>query len=464
MRRGFYLPAAAVLYIAGNLAAEYIPWTGKADGTAHAAILVCIAAYLAASVLAYMRLRMPWILLFSFSVMGAGGNICSHFFSICDAEKVQYGNGYAKITGTVTGNGLSSSGKPLLRIRLHEANACTIIYNVAAGVECLPGDTVTAYVRCTEVRNFSDDFDYAGYMAGQGITFLCFMTNDTAITVRPDTMPPVKFIPARLRTLFSRKIDTVLEGDRFRETRAVVKALAYGYQDEISQATEESFRNSGAVHLLALSGMHLGMLYWALHRILSVLGNSPAAKRIRSSAIMALLWAYTVFTGCGISILRAAVMLSIYEAGALAGRKKNGVCALAASAIIIAAADPSAPSGLSFQLSYSAMAAIFFIFPSVSSIAGCRNRLLRTVTDICAMSIACQITTAPIIFLHFKTFAFYSLIANLLCSPVVSFAMVLIPAVLLTSFTGGPVHEFTSCLLYRTIKIFIQINGTISNL
>ena len=157
-------------------------------------------------------------------------------------------------------------------------------------------------------------------------------------------------------------------------------------------------------------------------------------------------------------------MFSIYEAGVLAGRRRNGLNALSLSAIIITVADPSAPSGISFQLSYAAMTAIFLIFPHLRAIVKTRNRISGRIADACAMTIACQATTAPIILLHFGTFAFYSLLANLLCSPIVSIAMLLIPAVLIIQDTANVILALPGRLLELAIELFIRINATISNL
>ena len=259
-------------------------------------------------------------------------------------------------------------------------------------------------------------------------------------------------------------VDRAMPSEEMAETRAVVKALAYGYQDEIPSETEETFRRSGAIHLLALSGMHLGLLYGVLTHLLAFAGNSPAVRRARSVLIILVLWAFTIFTGCGVSILRAAVMFSIYEAGALLGRARNGVDSMALSAIIITVADPDAPSGLSFQLSYAAMTAIFLIYPHIRAIVPTRGKVLGNIVDVCAMTVACQITTAPIIYLHFGTFAFFSLLANLLCTPLVSIAMALIPAALAAPWLGEGAAAAAAGVLSAVIKIFIDINDVISHL
>ena len=275
-------------------------------------------------------------------------------------------------------------------------------------------------------------------MGDRGIFYTCFCGKYSTINVITNASYPLRVLPARLRWRFSAAVDAALPSDGMAQTRAVVKALAYGYQDEIPAEIEESFRQSGAIHLLALSGMHLGLLYGLLLKLLAFTGNSPAARRVRSIIIILALWAFTIFTGCGVSILRAAVMFSIYEAGALAGRRRNGLNALSLSAIII--------------------------FPYLRGIVTVRNKALGKIADACAMTIACQATTAPIIMLHFGTFAFFSLLANLLCAPIVSVAMLLIPAVLIIQDTANAILGLPSRILETAIDVFIRINATISNL
>ena len=157
-------------------------------------------------------------------------------------------------------------------------------------------------------------------------------------------------------------------------------------------------------------------------------------------------------------------MFSIYEAGALIGRSRSGIDSMSLSAIIITLADPDAPSGLSFQLSYAAMTAIFLIYPHLRAIVPTRRKVVGSIVDVCAMTVACQVTTAPIIFLHFGTFAFFSLLANLLCTPIVSISMALIPTVFIAPWLGDGAVDTVASVLRTVIKIFIDINAVISHL
>ncbi len=455
-----FLFTAATLFVAGNLTAVRLCSGCPAGSWIPAAIALSTTAL--SAVMLLPCIKYPRLSILVFYMLGVSGYSCMETMRpdvrssrLRDCRSI-------RIRGIITDGGRSSSGRPFLELSLGNEN--TIIYNIPDTTVWMPGDTVNATVRCSRVENFTGDFDYRRYMEERGVFYTCFFGRNSSLEVLKNGTPPLRTLPARLRWKFSAAIDSAMPSEDMARIRAVVKALAYGYQDEIPPGIEESFRQSGAIHLLALSGMHLGLLYGLLLKLLALVGNSPTTKRIRSTVIIAALWAFTIFTGCGVSILRAAVMFSIYEAGVLAGRRRNGLNALSLSAIIITVADPSAPSGISFQLSYAAMTAIFLIFPHLRAIVKTRNRISGRIADACAMTIACQATTAPIILLHFGTFAFYSLLANLLCSPIVSIAMLLIPAVLIIQDTANVILALPGRLLELAIELFIRINATISNL
>ena len=455
-----FLFTAATLFVAGNLTAVRLCSGCPAGSWIPAAIALSTTAL--SAVMLLPCIKYPRLSILVFYMLGVSGYSCMETMRpdvrssrLRDCRSI-------RIRGIITDGGRSSSGRPFLELSLGNEN--TIIYNIPDTTVWMPGDTVNATVRCSRVENFTGDFDYRRYMEERGVFYTCFFGRNSSLEVLKNGTPPLRTLPARLRWKFSAAVDSAMPSEDMARIRAVVKALAYGYQDEIPPGIEESFRQSGAIHLLALSGMHLGLLYGLLLKLLALVGNSPTTKRIRSTVIIAALWAFTIFTGCGVSILRAAVMFSLYEAGVLAGRRRNGLNALSLSAIIITVADPSAPSGISFQLSYAAMTAIFLIFPHLRAIVKTRNRISGRIADACAMTIACQATTAPIILLHFGTFAFYSLLANLLCSPIVSIAMLLIPAVLIIQDTANVILSLPGRLLELAIELFIRINATISNL
>ena len=316
-----FLFTAATLFVAGNLTAVRLCSGCPAGSWIPAAIALSTTAL--SAVMLLPCIKYPRLSILVFYMLGVSGYSCMETMRpdvrssrLRDCRSI-------RIRGIITDGGRSSSGRPFLELSLGNEN--TIIYNIPDTTVWMPGDTVNATVRCSRVENFTGDFDYRRYMEERGVFYTCFFGRNSSLEVLKNGTPPLRTLPARLRWKFSAAIDSAMPSEDMARIRAVVKALAYGYQDEIPPGIEESFRQSGAIHLLALSGMHLGLLYGLLLKLLALVGNSPTTKRIRSTVIIAALWAFTIFTGCGVSILRAAVMFSIYEAGVLAGRRRNGL-------------------------------------------------------------------------------------------------------------------------------------------
>ena len=138
---------------------------------------------------------------------------------------------------------------------------------------------------------------------------------------------------------------------RDRESNALILALITGDKTELPTQISTSFRISGASHILALSGMHLGVVYIILSRVFSVIGNSPAATRARSAMTIAVAGFYTMMTGAGASIVRAFLFITLNETARCTGRKRLPMNVFSAALIIQAALSPEVLGSVSFQLS-----------------------------------------------------------------------------------------------------------------
>ncbi len=469
MQRKYFLLIFASVFIVGNISAALLSNVLPADRPYPIILILCDLPLIALAVV--MQRRHLWTVAVTAFVLGQSGFGAKELFRprqsgyfTCD--------GPATVVGVVSDIGVSSSGKPFAEIELEAER--TILYAIPENISPAVGDTLTAEVLARRVADFTPGFDYVTHMARKGVFYTCIPLSsnrriqengpEPSITLRPCRHLPLHLLPAVLRCRLSRHIDTIFPENDQADVRALIKALAYGYQDEVSSDVTEAFRRSGAMHLLALSGMHLVLIYSILSSILSLFLRSPRALKIRSIALILILWSYTIFTGCGISILRAMIMITIYEAGALAGRSKHHLNSLALSAIIIAVADPYAPSGLSFQLSYSAMLAIFLIQPVVSGVIRLRSKLLRSFWEACTMAVSCSALTAPVIYLHFGTFAQFSLLVNILCSPITSLAMVLTPLSLLTQSVEWIPWDIIDRSLEWSVRLLVYINGIVASM
>ena len=216
------------------------------------------------------------------------------------------------------------------------------------------------------------------------------------------------------------------------QTNALLKALLTGERSTLSPELTEAFRDSGASHILALSGLHLGIIYGIFSKVLFFTGNSVAGRRMRSAVIVILCGFYTLATGAGPSIVRAFIFIFLGEAARMTGRLHGLRQLLMASLLIQVIIDPLSVRSVSFQLSYAAMAGIAFIYPWLrdfwpSGEAGdnsCGRALVRSmrwVWNSAALSISCQLATGPLAYLYFGTFPQHFLLTNLISLPLTGF-------------------------------------------
>ena len=223
------------------------------------------------------------------------------------------------------------------------------------------------------------------------------------------------------------------------QSNAILTALITGDRGLLAESTVRTFRDSGASHILALSGMHLGIIYGILKGLLSPLGNSRASTVIRSGIIVSICSIYTLATGAGASITRALTFIILGETAVMTGRYRSTGSILLASLLLQLAICPSSAKDIGFQLSYAAMAGIAYIFPRLRGLwkngkYPFIDRPMRWIWTSACMSIACQLTTGPLAWVYFGSFPQYFILTNLLALPLVG---LIIPAGLLTMTLEG---------------------------
>ena len=227
-------------------------------------------------------------------------------------------------------------------------------------------------------------------------------------------------------------------------TNAFIKAVLTGERSGISQDVMEAFRESGASHILALSGLHLGVIYMMISRLLSITGSGPRAIRIRSVLTIIICGTYTLATGAGPSLVRAFLFIILNETARLCGRYSSTGNVLLTALVIQLCMTPAAIRDAGFQLSYAAMAGIAFIYPWMKGLwpetpkgrpgserlaSYIVTQPTRWIWNSATMSIACQMTTAPLAWIYFGTFPQYFLLTNLVALPLTG---MLIPSAAIT--------------------------------
>lgn len=210
--------------------------------------------------------------------------------------------------------------------------------------------------------------------------------------------------------------------EKYRETVApatyeVVAAMTLGEKKALSKETRELFNTTGASHVLAISGLHLSIIYMMVS--LLVWGRR---WRIATQVVtLTLLWAFAFLAGLSASVVRAATMLTVYGLLSLGLRQKMSINVLAFTVIVILVGHPEALFDVGFQLSYMAVAAILLMYPYLYGIVSERwlmeHSCTRWLWGMTVVSVCAQLGVAPLIALYFHRLAVYFLLTNLIVIP-----------------------------------------------
>lgn len=290
-------------------------------------------------------------------------------------------------------------------------------------------------------------------------------------------------------------------------TAPLVNALLTGDRSSLDSSVMNSFRDSGASHILALSGLHLGIIYGILLKVTSIFGKHPTVKAVRSLIIISLCGIYTLATGASPSLVRAFLFILVNETARLTHRSNNPLRVYCAALFIQTAIDPQVISSTGFQLSYLAMAGIFLLYPAlkkwypqeeaggdmlIEKDAGltesdglegvmidkgccrasrCWTSWMKTIVsaaprkiwDAAALTISCQIFTGPLACWKFGTFPKYFLLTNLLSLPLTS-AVMLLSVSTSVLFAIGICPDFLISLTDSSASLLLFIMKVISSM
>ena len=248
-----------------------------------------------------------------------------------------------------------------------------------------------------------------------------------------------------------------------RDTNALLKALLSGDRSNLPDRITGAFRSAGGSHILALSGLHLGIIYAITESISSVFGNSPKSRVHRSVFKIGLCTSYSLATGASASIIRALLFIILRETGIVLGRPVTLKDLIRKCLLIHLIISPHSILEVGFQLSYAAIAGIAWIYPHLKSLwpEGESWPIMKKTWGSASLTISCQLTTAPLAWLYFNTFPTYFLLTNLLALPLTG---ILIPISILTVAlnAAGLCPAILTEACEKTASCLIHILTTIS--
>ncbi len=244
-----------------------------------------------------------------------------------------------------------------------------------------------------------------------------------------------------------------LESNNIKERDfAVASALLLGYRDYLDENLRREFAGAGAMHILCVSGLHVGIIFLALNLIFGFLARLPRGRIIKTIVIILLIWFYAAITGFSPSVMRASTMFSFVAAGQAFQRSTNIYNTLAASALILVVMDPFIVNRIGFQLSYIAVISIVTLQPLFYKRLYFKNPILDKSWGILTVSMAAQLGTGPLSLFYFNQFPNYFLLTNLIVIPLTS---IILKAGLLLFFTTplAWVSQFVGTILSKILWV-----------
>lgn len=260
---------------------------------------------------------------------------------------------------------------------------------------------------------FPNEFDYSGFLARKDIHFRQFI-GEKFLVVDSSEVTSVSYWLVNFRKTLVEIIEAKVPN---RESQQIAAALLLGQKENLDKDIKNAYAETGTMHILAVSGLHVGIIYAILLFPLKGIKLKSNQRKIYLTAVILLIWTYAVLTGFSPSVVRAATMFSLFTAGQMRKRKPSSFNILAFSALVMISMDPGVIYEVGFQLSYIAVAGILLIQPLVAGFWLPSNRFLEYIWQLTAVSIAAQLATFPLSVYYFHIFPTYFLLANLIIIP-----------------------------------------------
>lgn len=316
-----------------------------------------------------------------------------------------------------------------------------------------------AYLSKPKPPQYDFQFNYAGYLKRKNIEYQCYLSKEISSAQRDDLT--FKELTQQYRFEILQQID---QAGISPKTREFLKGIILADRTETDAGTAEDFNRSGMVHLLAISGTHIVVIFGIFYLMLTRF--SPL--RFRKYAVvssLAFIWLFAAGIGFGNSVMRSCIMITIYFVYILLQRKPDLLHSLSLSALIILVADTQQVFDIGFQLSFLAVLGIFWLNQPVLKYLPRQDGYFKKLFfNAVSISIAAQLATLPLVLFYFHQFSLVSVPANILIVPfseliiVFSFLMVILIALRIDFGLINSVYDGIVQILLKLIHWFAEVD------
>ena len=431
----------------------YYPTTWAIYIMCSTAIVCGIASWIAQRQLIHLLQRWTFALATSAAMAGAGMAVCmAHTPQPCDIEASHDATLLVRI-----------DEMPIERTYTYRTRACVVAVCEKDSMRAVNtpvlldlaksftatllqgGDHILTKAALQPIRNSSMpySFDYAAYMKRQGILYRQYVADDAWQLSSHRSAPTLR---NRAEEVQRQCVAAIERTELSPANKALLSALLWGYKAELPETMRSYFSAAGLSHVLAVSGLHTGIIAFIVWLLLYPL-RFTSLRYLRHIATIVVLWGYAFITGLSPSVIRACVMATFVATAALINRRNTALNALCGAALLTLLAAPMQLFDIGFQLSYTAVAGILLLSPHIDL---ARRREIyhpipRYLSGIVAVSIGAQVATLPLAAYYFHYIPVWGVLSNILLVPLLPLLVISALTLLMLNALHLP-HEWITQL------------------
>ncbi len=279
------------------------------------------------------------------------------------------------------------------------------------------GDKILINGGLQQIKNAGNPggFNYSRYMIFQQTLHQVYLKKDKFILLNEHSENKMYSFIFWARQAVINSLQKYIVGNK--KVSGIAEALLIGYKEDLDKDVVQAYSNTGVVHIIAISGMHLGLIYVGLVWLFSRMPYIKRSAITRVILIIACLWLFSLITGASASVLRSAVMFTCIIIGKEFFKQASIYNSLASSAFLLLCYDPFLLWDVGFQLSYFAVVGIVWLQKPIQNLYYTKNKVIQYLWEMCSITIAAQILTLPICIYYFHQIPTTFLFTNLICVP-----------------------------------------------
>ncbi len=300
-------------------------------------------------------------------------------------------------------------------------------------------------------------FDYTLFLQRKGIFLAAYFNNQNYHLLEENHSRSLLYLPMRIGDVFEDILSRYIESDR---ALSMIKAMVIGRRNDITPEMDYAYQATGTSHILAVSGLHVGIIYLVISYIFNF-SKRKGWRWLYYSIIVFSIWGFALITGLSPSVRRAALMFSFIIIAEMIHRKSNIYNTILASAFCILLFSPNLIYSVSFQFSYMAVLGIVFLYNKIYNLIYIKSRFIDFFWQITALSISVQLATFAIGIHYFHHFPILFPITNLFAIPTAM--IVVVGSLLIFSFSFLPfMAQIIGFVLEKWVNIYNDIMFNLS--